>query len=180
MRLEHEGISLWYGTPDAPAPGPGEAVQAGSDITITVGVQPVDTSNKIEVLYRTNQGPAKSIAAKWLRNDLSRRAQYFNANLPPFQAGDIVEYTVICRFAGRQVPSPEQAKQFASSFHVIGTEVKPTPGLVPKEVPVTNTASTTGYSAREALLKNAGNLQSTQPTVQPRGGEDDSNQQFVV
>jgi Tc toxin complex TcA C-terminal TcB-binding domain/ABC toxin N-terminal region/Neuraminidase-like domain/Salmonella virulence plasmid 28.1kDa A protein len=147
MRFEHEGISLWYGTPDAPAPGPGEAVHVGSDITITVGVRPIDASNKIEVLYRTNQGPTKSIAADWLRNDFSRRAQYFSARLPSFQAGDVVEYTVICRFAGRQVPSPEQAKHFASSFHVAGAEVKPTPGLVPKETPVGSNASTTDYSA---------------------------------
>src|SRR5258708_32713538 len=113
MRFEHEGISLWYGTPDAPAPGPGEAVQAGSNITITVGVQPVDTSNKVEVLYCINHGPKKTIAAKWLRNDSSRRAQYFITQLPPLQADDVVEYTVICRFAVRQVPSPEQAKHLA-------------------------------------------------------------------
>lgn len=133
MRFEQEGVSLWYGTPDAPAPGPGEAVHVGSDITITVGVRPIDTSNRIEVLYRTNQGPTKNIAANWLRNDFSGRAQYFSAHLPSFQAGDMVEYTVICRFAGRQVPSSEEAKQFASSFRVIGPEFKPTLNLTTKE-----------------------------------------------
>lgn len=139
MRFEQEGISLWYGTPDAPSPGAGEAVQTAREVTITVGVQPIDTSNKIEVLYRTNQGPTKSVAAKWLRNDFSRGAQYFSVHLPPFLVGDVVEYTVICRFAGRQVPSPEQAKHFASSFYVTGAEVKSTPGLAPEETSVIGT-----------------------------------------
>lgn len=178
MRFEHDGMSLWYGTADAPAPE--GAVQVGPDITITIGVQPTSASNKVDLLYRVNQGSVETVAAKWLRHDLSQKAQYFKVRLPAFHVGDTVEYTALCHCAGRQVPSPEEAKEFASSFHVTGTEVKPTPGLVPKEVPVTNTASTTGYSARETLLMNVGNLQTTLPRAQPRGGEDGSNQQFVV
>src|SRR5215218_4016422 len=101
MRFEHDGMSLWYGTPDAPAPG--DAVPAGAEIAITVGVRPADASNKIEVLYRMNHGPEQRAGARWLRSD--RTAQYFEARLGPFRAGDQVEYAIICVCAGRTVPS---------------------------------------------------------------------------
>src|SRR3712207_3901509 len=102
MRLQREGMSLWYGTPDAPAPG--EAVQADAETTITVGVWPVDAGNKVQLLYRANRGPAQTLNAEWLWNDPSGKAQYFRVCLPAsaFRAGDTVEYSVICRCAGRQ------------------------------------------------------------------------------
>jgi hypothetical protein len=75
MQTEHDGISIWYGTPDAPAPG--ETVQAGVEVTIMVGVRPIDASNAVEVRYRINQGPTESVAARWLRNDPFGKAQYF-------------------------------------------------------------------------------------------------------
>jgi hypothetical protein len=127
MRFEHEGMSLSYGAPDAPATG--ETVQAGTEVTITVGIQPIDASNKVEVLYRLNQGPTEARAAKWLFNDASRQAQYFRAYFPAFRVGDTVEYTAICRCAGRLVPSPEEAKQFHFSFRVIGAEDNTIPSL---------------------------------------------------
>ena len=74
MRFEYEDKALWYGTPDAPAPG--ETVQVGTDITITVGVQPMNAGNYVEVLYRINQGPTEKVAAKWLRNDTYKKSQY--------------------------------------------------------------------------------------------------------
>ena len=127
MHFEHEGRSLWYGTPDAPAPE--EAVQAGADIAITIGVSPVDASNNIKLLYRIDQGPTEMVAAKWLQNDPSGKAQYFRARLPALRAGDTVEYLPICRCAGRQVPSPDQARQFASSIRVTDAQAKSPQGL---------------------------------------------------
>ncbi len=126
MQVEYQDIALWYGTPDAPAPA--EFIQAGAETTITVGVQPADASNHIEVRYRINQRSTETIAARWLWNDSSGKIQYFKVRLPPFRVGDVVEYTAICYCAGRQVPSPEEAKQFASSFRVIGAEIKQTQG----------------------------------------------------
>src|SRR5260370_4535271 len=126
MRFEHEGIFLWYGTPEAPAPQ--ESVQAGTGITITVGVQPMNAGNKVEVLYRINQGPTEQVTAKWLRNDTYKKSQYCRESLTALRVGDTVEYTAICRRAGRQVvPSPEEVEHFASSFHVIDAEIKITP-----------------------------------------------------
>jgi len=56
MRFEHEGMSLWYERT------PGETVAAGTEVIVTVGVEPADASNEIDVLYRTNGEPEQSIA----------------------------------------------------------------------------------------------------------------------
>src|SRR5260370_4363434 len=127
MRFEHEGIFLWYGTPEAPAPQ--ESVQAGTGITITVGVQPMNAGNKVEVLYRINKGQTKRVAANWLRNDTYKKSQYFRTSLPALRVGDTVEYTALCRRAGRQVvPAAEDAEHFASSLRVIDA----TAGAIPE------------------------------------------------
>ena len=117
MRFDYDGISIWYGTPDAPAPR--EAVLSGIEVPITIGVWPADASNKVEIRYRVNQGSTTAVQAKFLRTEPSRRVQYFRAQLNALRAGDRVEYRVICRCAGRQVPNPENPEQW-SSFTVAG------------------------------------------------------------
>jgi hypothetical protein len=149
MRFEHEGISLWYGTPDAPAPE--GVIEIGSDIAITIGVHPTDASNKVDLLYCINQGPIETVAAKWLMHDLSSNAQYFRVSFPALRAGDTVEYTVICRCAGRQVPSPNDAEDFTSSFRVIETETVPTPVLAPNETIMREHTVVTGSSVNTSL-----------------------------
>lgn len=116
-RVEHDGMSLWYGTADAPAPLGN--VSAAEEVVISVGVTPVDASNSVKVRYRVNQGPIQTVTAKWMRNDIARKAQYFKASLPNLRVGDTVEYAVLCRCAGRQVPSAEQAKHLEHSFRVV-------------------------------------------------------------
>jgi hypothetical protein len=64
MEINNDGIRLWYGTPDAPAPV--EAVSADTKLTVTMGVEPVDASNEVAVRYRVNQGPAVILAASRL------------------------------------------------------------------------------------------------------------------
>ncbi len=123
MQIEHNGIILWYGTPDAPAPE--DSAPADTDIPITIGVQPADASNTLEIHYQVDRGPTHRIEARFLRNAPARRAQYFQAILPAFRAGETVEYAVICRCAGRQVPPPETTEQFVSSFRVQTTEAQP-------------------------------------------------------
>jgi hypothetical protein len=121
MRFEHEGMSLWYGTSEAPAPN--EFVAPGTEVIITVGVEPADASNRIEVPYRVNRGPAQTAPIRWLRSSPSGEAQYFEARLGPFRDGDTVEYTAICTCAGRQVPHAEEASKFASSFRVTANPI---------------------------------------------------------
>jgi len=121
MRFEHQGMSLWYGTPDAPAPG--ETIPSGA-ATITIGVQPADASNKVEVRYRVNNGPEQSVPAQWLRSDPAKKSQYFQARFGPLQVGDTVEYLAICACAGRMVPSPEDFQRSYSSFRVTATDLE--------------------------------------------------------
>lgn len=139
MHFEHDGMSLWYGLFDTPAPS--GAVHAGSDITVTIAVKPADASNKVNLLYRIGQNPVGTVAAKWLRHDLSKEVQYFKARFPALRVGDTVDYTVVCRCAGRQVPLATEAQQLMSSFHVVRAEAEPTDGHV-KEEHVFNAADT--------------------------------------
>ena len=123
MQFENDGILLWHGTSDAPAPD-GTAIE-GSEIPITIGVQPPDASNVVEISYRINEGSTETIVAKFLRNEPIERVQYFRAYLPAFQAGDRVEYNVICQCAGRQVPARSEEEQWASSFQVVAAITAP-------------------------------------------------------
>jgi Papain-like cysteine protease AvrRpt2/N-acetylmuramoyl-L-alanine amidase len=116
MHFESEGMSLWFGTDDTPVPN--GAVPEGTESSITIAIQPIDASNKVEVRYRNNQGVIGSVTAKWLRNVSSSNTQYFRACLPVFNAEESIEYSVICRRAGRQVPSPAEAENYAGSFTV--------------------------------------------------------------
>ncbi|MCA1990905.1 MAG: Tc toxin subunit A, partial [Coleofasciculus sp. S288] len=122
MRIEHEGISLWYGTPDAPAPS--DVVSAGSTITVTVGVYPADASNIVEIRYRVNQGAIVTIPARYFQKGRDLRSQYFRASLPAFNPGDTVDYFPVCRCAGRQVPADATIEEFTSSFSVVEAGVK--------------------------------------------------------
>src|SRR5262245_36447661 len=124
MRYDWEGMSLWF-EPNESASD--QTILAGTEVTITVGVEPADASNRVEVHYRVNGGLTAIAAADPVRH--TRKAQYFRARLPALRAGDIVEYLPICRCAGRQVPSPDQARQFASSIRVTDAQAKSPQGL---------------------------------------------------
>jgi hypothetical protein len=139
MHLEHQDLTLWYGTSDAPAPE--GSVLVGTKIAITVGIKPVDITNKIELLYKVNEGVAEKIVAEWLRHDIVEQAQYFIAYFPTFNVGDIVQYTVIGRLAGRQVPSPEEASQFKSSFRVISVDARSMNTEIDRENPPIDNSS---------------------------------------
>jgi hypothetical protein len=122
MRYEQSGVSIWYATPDAPAPeGDVLASRSGraTGITVTVGVQPIATRNTVEVRYRVNGGGELRSRALLARTDVRTNAQYFVASLPEFRVGDTVEYGAVCNCAGRQTPGPELAGKLGSSFRVM-------------------------------------------------------------
>src|SRR5207247_10704328 len=119
MRIEHDGIILWYGTSDAPAPP--ALVAAGAPVVITVAVAPIDASNRVSILYRVNGGEVETVAARWRRTDMGM-AQHFVATLGPFRSGDTVDYAPVCESAGRQVPSAEELWQTASSSFAVQPE----------------------------------------------------------
>jgi hypothetical protein len=157
MRFDDQGRSLWYGTPDAPAPG--ETVQAHTPAKITIGLLPPAASNRALVSYRVNGGPAHSIAAVWQRHDVSRGAQYFTAWLPAFEEGDLVEYSVTCQCGGRQLPTPEQNKAAISSFRVTGqttrTASEPTVDVPSGEVLAVNRVVMTPATAMNGASSGA-------------------------
>lgn len=107
MQFVNQGLSLWYATPDAPAPE--GAMPAGVEQLVTIGLSPPDGSNRVQVHYRINAGPVNTIPTRWFRNDHARDAQYFTARLPAFEAGDNVEFWATAACAGRYVPAPDAA-----------------------------------------------------------------------
>ena len=80
----------------------------------------MDASNRVEVGYRINGGALQVAATRWLRTDHSRKAHYFKAQIPSIRAGDTLEYNAVCDFAGRRVPSPEEAESNFARVRVVG------------------------------------------------------------
>ena len=121
MRVEHNGMALWFGTSDTPAPE--SSIAPNNTVALTIGVLPADASNNVVVRYRVNQGPIETLTARWLRNDTISKAQYFRVQFPSFRSGDLVEYSAVCYCVGRQVPEEEEAAQFPLSFRVGNGEI---------------------------------------------------------
>jgi len=113
MWLTQGGVSLWYGTPDAPAPS--GVVAAGSDTSVTIGLHPPDPAANITVLHRFNHGAPHTVTAQPTHHDAAGN-QYFRAHLTGFKAGDKVEYVAIYRSGRRQVPSNEEAESHVVTF----------------------------------------------------------------
>lgn len=172
MRFEHEGRSLWYGTSDAQAPA--DTIEAGTEVPITIGIQPSDASNIVEVRYRVNQEPAKLVSAKFLWNDPARKAQYFQAKLPAFRAGDTVEYSVVCRCAGRQVPDPDVAGKMKSAFSVAGgkSETKEKDAIKPPPDIKDGMATTFAGKTASTIVSPGKTLTTDKRIGQPLGTKD--------
>src|SRR5260370_10930488 len=113
MRVSLGGVSLWYGTPDAPAPS--GVVASGGDPSVTCGVKPPDPAAHITVLYRINHGAPHTIAAQQTHHDPSGK-QYFRAHLTGIKDGDKVEYVAIYRSGSRQIPSNQEAESHVATF----------------------------------------------------------------
>lgn len=117
MHLTHEGLSLWYGTPDAPAPGD-DGLVPREGVSLVVGVKPANPINSLFVRYRVDEGMVHTVPGHELRNDYPRQIQYFLVSFPPFPTGDRVEYAVQLGCGGRQVPAPALAGRLPSGFHL--------------------------------------------------------------
>jgi hypothetical protein len=168
MRFEYEGMSLWYGTPDAPAPS--DAVVAGTPVSITIGVQPIDASNRVEVRFRlTGEAQETVVGARWLRNDLFKKAQYFVAGLPAFRSGDSVEYIVICGCVGGQIPPPQDARKSVAAFRVVAlapaSVAQPTTVAAPKPTVRPATALGRQADALSDIARPSGYLAPNLPTA---------------
>jgi len=114
VRQSHDGLSLWYGTPDAPAPPEVGARRAGT--SLVVGVRPPSPANVVDVRYRVDGGVVCHVAAREIQTDFARQVQYFRATFPFLPEGRVVEYSPVLRSGGRQVPPSAVANGFPSRF----------------------------------------------------------------
>jgi hypothetical protein len=122
VKLTHEGLSLWYGTPDAPAPL--DEVVARDGAALIAGVYPANPTNALNVRYRVDGGVVQTAAGRQLHTDYDKNSQYFTVPFPAFPVGNVVEYCPIFSCGGRQVPSPARAEQFPSQFRLAPVEAR--------------------------------------------------------
>src|SRR6516225_3475169 len=112
MRLSDGGISIWCGTPDAPAPS--GLIGSWEDTSVSVGIEPPDPHGNITVLYRINHGPPQTAIAQ--RTHGHSNKEFFRAHLADIKGGDEVEYIPIYRSNGHQIPSNQDAERHVLSF----------------------------------------------------------------
>jgi Protein of unknown function (DUF3237) len=117
MNLTNDGLTLWYGTPDAPAPGD-DGVVPRDGASLVVGVSPANPTNTVMVRHRVDGGLVYAVTGRELRTDYARQAQYFAVKFPAFPTGEVVEYSPVLSCAGRQVPPPHIASRFPSTFRL--------------------------------------------------------------
>jgi hypothetical protein len=116
MNFSGDGLSLWYGTSDAPAPP--DAVARTTRASLTVAARPASTSNVVDLRYRVDRGFTQTLAATDVRTDYDRDIQYFRVSFPRFPSGDTVEYCPVLTCSGRQVPTASIAERFPSHFRL--------------------------------------------------------------
>lgn len=118
MYFENEGLTIWSGPSDAPCPA--DVVEAGKDNRVKVGMKPADPSNVVKIVFTVNGGGTREARAKWVWTHPESGAQYFEADLGTFEAGDYVEYAPIGACAGRRV-GPIASSRAAASFRVFAS-----------------------------------------------------------
>jgi hypothetical protein len=116
VRLAHDGLELWYGTPDAPAPDGTTERRAG--VSVTVGVRPANPSNTVSVRFRVDGQGVQTVSAPLVTNDFQKRMQYFQATFPTFWSGETVEYLPVVSCEGRRAPDPATSGTFPSAFRL--------------------------------------------------------------
>jgi hypothetical protein len=151
MKLTNDGLTLWYGTPDAPAPFDDEVVPR-QGTSVVVGVQPPNPTNAVLLRFRVDGGAVQTAPGREIRNDYDRKVQYFSAAFPPFPTGDLVEYSPMLTCAGRQVPPAHLADRFRSKFQLEPRDA-PAPGQARPPTP------TRAAPARAAARPSASNGQ---------------------
>ena len=117
MKLSNDGLSLWYGTPDAPAPFDDEVVPR-QGVSVVVAVQPANPTNRVFVRFRVDGGAVQTAPGREIRTDYGRNVQYFAVEFPAFYTGQLVEYAPVLMCSGRQCPAAYLAERFKSKFRI--------------------------------------------------------------
>jgi hypothetical protein len=116
VRLAHDGLEMWYATPDAPAPDGTTEQREG--VSVMVGVRPANPSNAVSVRYRVDGRAIEAVSAPLVANDFPERTQYFRATFPTFWYGETVEYLPVLSCEGRRAPDPATASTFPTAFRL--------------------------------------------------------------
>jgi hypothetical protein len=114
VRLAHDGIEMWYATPDAPAPDGTTEQRQG--VSVAVGVRPANPSNAVSVRYRVDERAIETVSAPLVANDFQKQTQYFRATFPTFWSGESVEYLPVVSCEGRRAPDPATTSNFPTAF----------------------------------------------------------------
>ena len=117
MRYNNEGLTLWYGTEDTPAPE--GVVESGDNLSVIAAVSPANPSNTVSLLYRVEGGFERTVRATLSRNEHVAGRQYFKAAFPSLPPGTKIEYTVIGENSGRRVPNPCTMTGLNRQFEVL-------------------------------------------------------------
>ena len=124
IAVEHQGLSLWYGGTDTPAPR-GEQPRQGA--AVVVGVAPANPCNAVSIRYRVDGGVIRTLPAGELLRERRPDGQRFRAIFPTLPAGSTVEYQAVLTSAGRQLPPPGQVGPLPASFRVAGDTLPAAP-----------------------------------------------------
>jgi hypothetical protein len=121
VQFSHDGLEMWYGTPDAPAPDGTTEPRHG--VSVTVGVRPPNPSNAASVRYRVDGRGIETVSAHLVAHDFESGKQYFRATFSDFWSGETVEYLPVVSCDGRRAPDPATASTFPSTFRLRATDV---------------------------------------------------------
>jgi hypothetical protein len=119
VKFSNEGLTLWYGTPDAPAPAD-DVVQPRRGNAVVVGVKPASPTNAVQVRYRVDDGPLRSVSGARYKTDYAQGVDYFRALLPDFSNGSLVSYLPFASDAARTVPTGQALDVLPSFFRLVG------------------------------------------------------------
>jgi hypothetical protein len=114
VKLTYEGLTLWYGTPDAPAPL--DQIVSRDAASLVVGVSPPNPTNAVQALYRVDGGFVQSAPGREIRTDYAQQVQYFAVDFPPLPTGREVQFCPVLSCGGRQVPAPRADAIFPAKF----------------------------------------------------------------
>jgi hypothetical protein len=153
VNFSNEGLSLWYGTPDAPAPGDtGIVPRRGA--SLMVGVHPAHPANTLKVRFRVDGGRERFAVGRSVRTDFDKQDQYFVVTFPEFFGGKMVEYQPVLSCSGRQVPAPYQRRGYSSKFALASATERRVSEPTPNKGLVAQSASEYRYTAGLAFVAN--------------------------
>lgn len=126
MQFSNDGLTIWFETEDAP--GPTSASPLDPFPRLTVGVTPANPNHSVTIRYRVDGGLIRTLSAVLIRSNPAQNTQYFRACWPQGLKGKVVEYIVILRCAGRQVPDAATASSFPAIFQLDESSAKTSSG----------------------------------------------------